>query len=340
VAVLKLVLAGFGNVGQAIAEQMANAHPSVSGFQITGVSDPRFGAVASSAGVDPKALLDTARHNGSFESVGGYLGESDVLRTIDASGAEVLVELTFTDLETGEPATSHIRHALASGMSVSTTNKGPIALHLEELEALALANGAHLAYEGTVMSGTPAILVARESIAMAGFRGASGILNGTTNFIITRMEQGAEYAAALAEAQELGYAEADPTGDVGGHDAAAKLAILARALLGVTIPPRSVETVPLGTLTADDVKSTSSTGSRWRYVASLDQTDTGWSAAVSPKRLDATHPLASVSGATNAITFDTELLGEVTLVGPGAGRAETAYSVVNDLRRISEGRGS
>lgn len=337
---MRLVLAGFGNVGQAVAEQMAGGHPSVSGFEITGVSDPRFGAVASSVGLDPQALLDTARHNGSFEAIGGYLGGSDVVRTIDTSGADVLVEMTFTDLETGEPATSHIRHALAKGMSVSTTNKGPVALHLEELESLARQNAAHLAYEGTVMSGTPTILVARESICHAGFVGATGILNGTTNFIITRMEQGAEYDVALAEAQELGYAEADPTGDVGGHDAAAKLAILTRALVGVTIPLSAVDTVPLGTVSAQDVQSALDTESRWRHVASLEQSDAGWRASVAPKRLEASHPLASVSGATNAITFDTELLGAVTLVGPGAGRAETAYSVINDLRRIAQGRGS
>lgn len=336
---MKLVLAGFGNVGQAVAEQMAQGHPSVSGFEITGVADPRFGAVASQAGIDPKALLDTARHNGSFETLGGYLGGSDVVRTIDASGADVLVELTFTDLETGEPATSHIRHALSAGMSVSTTNKGPIALHLDELDALARQHGVYLAYEGTVMSGTPTILVARQAMAMAGFKGATGILNGTTNFIITRMEQGADYETALVEAQELGYAEADPTGDVGGHDAAAKLAILSKALVGVTIAPHAVETVPLGTLTAEEVQSALQTGSRWRYVASLEQTSSGWYAGVSPRRLDASHPLAAVSGATNAITFTTELLGEVTLVGPGAGRAETAYSVISDLRHISQGWG-
>lgn len=337
---MRLVLAGFGNVGQAVAEQMAGRHPSVSGFEITGVSDPRFGAVASSAGLDPQELLDSVRHKGSFEDMGGYLGGSEVVRTIDASGADVLVELTFTDLETGEPATSHIRHALAKGMSVSTTNKGPIALHLDELESLARRNAVHLAYEGTVMSGTPTILIARESISHAGFKGAKGILNGTTNFIITRMEQGVEYATALAEAQELGYAEADPTGDVGGHDAAAKLAILTKALVGMAIAPHAVETVPLGTLTAEDVKSALETGSRWRYVANLEQNDAGWRASVAPRCLEESHPLASVSGATNAITFDTDLLGEVTLVGPGAGRAETAYSVINDLRRIAQGRGS
>lgn len=336
---LKLVLAGFGNVGQAVAAQIGSDNPSALVLSITGVSDPRFGSIADPSGLDALQLLEAVQ-SGGFENLPGHLPDADVFQTIDHSGADILVEVTFTDLDTGEPATSHIRHALSRGLSVSTTNKGPIALHVEELEALAQANEAHLAYEGTVMSGTPTILVARESIASAGFKGSSGILNGTTNYIITRMEEGAGYEEALAEAQDHGYAEADPSGDVDGHDVAAKLSILARALLGLTIAPDAVEATPLKTLTSDDIRSAAASGHRWRYVGTIEGDGAGWRATVAPRRLDAAHPLASISGATNAITFDTESLGEVTVIGPGAGRAETAYSVINDLQRISQGRGS
>lgn len=307
---------------------------------ITGVADPRFGAVASPSGLDPGALLAAAAETSSFEAIDGYGGTADVIETMDRADADVLVELTYTDLETGEPATTHMRHALGKGMSVSTTNKGPIALHLDELEQLAREHNAYLGYEGTVMSGTPALLVARETISRAGFRSATGILNGTTNYLITRMEEGAGFGEALIEAQNLGYAEADPSGDVGGRDVAAKLAILSRVLLGRTIPPGDVVTTALDELSAHDVRAAFESGKRWRYVGVLEETGGRWHASVAPRRLESPHPLASVVGAANALMFETDLLGEITIVGPGAGRTETAFSVVSDLHQISGKRHS
>jgi len=334
----RLVMAGFGNVGQAVAELIVAEHPAAGGHQLTAVVDPRFGSVVDPRGIDPGQLLAAARDEGSFAALPGSSTGRDVFDVIDDSPADTLVELTFTDLETGEPATSHIRHALSRGLNVSTTNKGPIALHLDELEKHASDNDAVIAYEGTVMSGTPAVLVAAESIKSAGFLGLTGILNGTTNHIISRMEEGGSYEAALAEAQELGYAEADPSGDVDGHDVAGKVSIMARVLTDQTIAPSDVERVPLRMLSSEDIERAAEEGKRWRYLAVLEPTATGWAGKVEPRRVDADHPLASVTGATNAVAFNTELLGQVTLSGPGAGRAETAYSVLNDLARISASR--
>lgn len=333
--VQSLVLAGFGNVGQAVAELIAEEHSATDGLRITGVVDPRFGSIIDKSGIDPAQMLEAAREDGSFDAMPGSTPSGDVFEAIDGSGADTLVELTFTNLETGEPATSHIRYALSRGLNVSTTNKGPIALHLEELQKYAAENEAVIAYEGTVMSGTPAVLVAVESIRGAGFRGVTGILNGTTNYIITRMEEGVTYADALREAQELGYAEADPSGDVDGHDVAGKVSILAKVLTDTTVAPVDIDRVPLETLSPDDVASAIESGKRWRYLAVLEPSGAGWSGSVAPRLIDEDHPLAAVTGATNAITFTTELLGHVTLTGPGAGRAETAYSVLNDLARIS-----
>ena len=178
--------------------------------------------------LDVSALLQGVA-SGSFDESELDVLDGGVLEMIETASADTLVELTFTDLETGEPATTHITRALHAGWSVSTTNKGPIALNYPALRDLAAASGATLAFEGTVMSGSPAVELA-EILSGAGCSAVLGILNGTTNYIITRMEDGVWYAAALAEAQERGYAEADPTGDVEGRDAAAKLAILAQVL--------------------------------------------------------------------------------------------------------------
>lgn len=331
-----IALAGFGNIGQAVAGAVADAHPAADGLAITAVSDPRFGTVVDVTGIDAAALVSAAA-DGSFADLPGFDPDGDVFSAIDHCGADTFVELTYTDLETGEPATSHIRHAIGRGMHVSTTNKGPISLHLDALAALADEHGVHLAFEGTVMSGTPAVLVAAESIRHAGFEGAVGILNGTTNHVITRMEAGVPYADALAEAQALGYAEADPSGDVDGHDAAGKLSILTRVLTGSVLPPDDVVRVPLSQLDVAALAEARAVGDRWRHVAALEPDGDGWSGRVEPRRLPGDHPLSAISGATNALTFHTDLLGDVTVVGPGAGRSETAYSVLNDVRRIAAG---
>lgn len=332
----RLAIAGFGNVGQAVARLIADGHPSATGLAITGVSDPRFGTLASEAPLNATRLLEAAA-NGGFEGLPGRLERGGVVEMIETAGADTLVELTFTDLETGEPATTHIRRAIEAGLNVSTTNKGPIALSYGELRDLADAKGVALAFEGTVMSGSPAIELAM-TIKDAGCSGALGILNGTTNYIITRMESGASYEEALAEAQQRGYAEADPTGDVEGHDAAGKLTILAQVLAEVAIPIGDVERVPLASVSSDDISEADENGERWRYIGTLEERDGKWRASVSPKRLPSGHPLAAITGATNAITFRTDLLGDVTISGPGAGRSETAFAVISDLRRIERAR--
>ena len=215
-----------------------------------------------------------------------------------------------------------------------TTNKGPVALHYARLAALAAQHGVQLGVEGTVMSGTPTLRLGRELLAPAGILSVQGILNGTTNFILTRMEGGAAYPQALVEAQTLGFAEADPTGDVEGFDAAGKVVILARLLLGAEIGMADVDRQGITQLTPADIDSARAAGERWKLIGSLETVPGGVKASVCPTRLPVTHPLAGVSGATNAILFHTRLLGDVTLIGPGAGRLETGYAIVEDLLTI------
>jgi homoserine dehydrogenase len=244
--------------------------------------------------------------------------------------------MSYTDLETGEPALTHVRHALNNGRHVVTTNKGPTALHFPELQRLAQENGVQLGVEGTVMSGTPALRVGMELLAGAGIRRVQGILNGTTNYILTQMEAGATYEAALAEAQEKGYAEADPSGDVEGHDAAGKVVILANLLLDLPLTMGDVACEGITALTPHDIRAAREAGERWKLIGLVQRSDDeqGYTARVRPTRLPLAHPLASVSGATNAITYTTDLLGDVTLVGPGAGRVETGYALLGDMLGI------
>ncbi len=336
---VRLGLVGFGNVGQGFAQILrdsgaAYARDHSVQFQIVGISDARLGCVYRPAGYTPEELLEHVTLTGSLKGLPGEQPEWDALALVRAPGMDAVVELSYTNLQTGQPATSHVEAALGSGKHVVTTNKGPVALHYARLAELARRQGVQLGVEGTVMSGTPTLRVGRELLAPAGILGVEGIFNGTTNFILTRMESGMAYPDALAEAQKLGYAEADPTGDVEGFDAAGKVVILAKLLLGAELGMADVDRTGITALTPQDIAAAQAAGERWKLIGAVSANGGRVTASVRPTRLPVSHPLAGVGGATNAILFHTRLLGDVTLIGPGAGRLETGMAVIEDLLAI------
>jgi homoserine dehydrogenase len=335
----KLAIIGFGNVGQGFAQILRDEGANLARqhgveFKIVAICDLIQGSLYNPQGLSPAILLETIQAGKNLETLEATAIGWDAQRTIAESGADVLVELSYTDLQTGEPATSHIRQALEQGMHAITTNKGPVALHYPELLALAQKKGVQIGIEGTVMSGTPSLRLGTELLAAANISRVQGIVNGTTNYILTQMEGGAPYSGALEEAQEQGYAEADPTGDVEGYDAAGKVVILANVLMGAAISMKDVDRQGITSLSLADISAAKAAGERWKLIASVERTADGVKASVRPTRLPVTHPLASVSGATNAITFTTALLGDVTLIGPGAGRLATGYAILGDLLAI------
>ncbi len=215
-----------------------------------------------------------------------------------------------------------------------TANKGPLVVAYRELAAAAKAKGVQFRYEGTVMGGTPVMVLGLETLAAAGIRSVRGILNGTTNFILTQMEEGGAYAEALKAAQRLGYAEADPSGDVEGWDAAAKAVILANTLMGGDLGIQQVEREGITGITAEGVAEARAAGQRWKLVAMVTHSGEGLAASVRPTRLPLTDPLALVGGGMNALTFSTEAIGDVTLVGGGAGGQATGFAILSDLLKI------
>jgi len=332
----RLALIGFGNVGQGFAQILRDrgewlAEQFGLRLQIVAVNDLQRGSIYDPAGLDPQALLSAVEAGGDLGGVPAPFRGWDAPRTIAECQADVVAELTFTDLRSGEPAFTHLRLALESGKHVVTTNKGPVALRYAELERLARSRNLEIGVEGTVMSGTPAIRLGRDLLASAGIRRVQGILNGTTNYILTQMEQGTDYRSALFEAQAKGYAEADPTGDVEGHDAAGKVVILARLLLGAPLTLGEVDRTGITGLKLQDIEQARAAGECWKLIGLLELVGGQVKASVRPTRIPLQHPLAAVKGATNAIVFSTDLLGDVTLIGPGAGRRETGYALVCDL---------
>ena len=337
----RLAFIGFGVVGQGLAEILVESKQELREkygfeFDVVAISDKLKGSVYNPEGLELQSLLKLVRETGKLE---GYENAShvgwDSLKTITDTNANVIVEVSWTDLQTGEPALTHVRTALQNGKHVVLTNKGPVALAIPELEELATQNNAQIRYEGTVLSGTPAINLGLKNLAGAKIQKIWGIVNGTTNYILTEMEKGLSYETALKNAQELGYAEADPTGDVEGWDAVGKVVILTNVLMGGSITKADVEREGITHLTPAHIEEAKKEGKKWKLIASSELLNDGRvKASVKPMKIDATHPLASVSGPTNALTFTTKYLGEVTIIGPGAGKLPTGYALLSDLLDI------
>lgn len=335
-----IALIGFGGVNRALAQLIADKNEAWKaqlgfGLNIVAVTDLHLGSIISPNGIDPRHLLGMELEKGGFARFSGGSAEADNEKVIRTSPAHIVAEATFTNPNDGEPAVSHCRWALEAGKHVVTTNKGPVALAATELKALAERNGVKFEYEGAVMSGTPVIRMAEKTLAGAEVQSFEGILNGTSNFVLGSMEAGLDFAAAVKQAQELGYAEADPTADVEGYDVRLKVVILTNELLGANLHPNDVACQGISQLTSDQVNDAVRDGHRWKLIGAASRSSDGTvTASVAPQRLPLSHPLAGVSGPTNAVSFGSELLGKVTVIGPGAGRIETAYALLSDIVAI------
>lgn len=334
---MRLLFIGFGTVVQGLSELMIKKEAQLKqeyglDLKVVGISDMLKGSIYAPEGIDLSRALDAAK-NGDLKTLPNQF-DGDALAMIDAAEADLMVEATYTDIKTGEPATSHIKAALKKGMHVTTTNKGPVALFLQELTKLAADNNVKFLYEGTVISGTPLLNLIRETLAGCHITEIKGILNGTTNYILSQMEEGQQYDTVLKKAQELGYAEAVPDADVLGWDALAKITILANAVFGVDVKPDAFSCKGITEISLEAIAKAKAEGKRFKLIGSLKRDGEGIVGSVEPIQMDLSHPLAGVMGATNAVTITTDTLGDITIVGPGAGRIETGFSVLIDIIHI------
>ena len=334
--IIKLGMIGFGNVAhgfiQALIEKKTFFRKEMGlEFLVTSITDIRYGTIYDPDGLPVEKLASVRDFSEMDQSL---FREWNTIQMIRNAESDVIIELSYTDLKTGEPAVLHCQEALLSGKHVITSNKGPIALHYSMLKGLARDNGVKIGCEGTVMSGTPALRLATDSLLPTGITEIKGILNGTTNFILTEMENGSTYDYALKEAQRLGYAEADPSGDVEGFDTAGKIAILAHLVFGTFIKPEDINREGISDITLEDIKDAQKANMHWKLIGSLKKTEKGLEASVKPVMLPEDNPLSAIRGAGNAIQYRTDLLGEITLIGPGAGRKETAAALIEDLLHI------
>ena len=337
---MKIALIGLGTVGQGLLEILRDKGAELKaqyGFdaQVVAVMTRSKGTLYNPTGLDIPALLSAARAGSlnTYPDSSGLQRNQDILTLIKSCNADVLVECSNTDLQTGQPALDYCYAAFDSGKHVVLANKGPVAVAYSDLVARAAKAGRELRFEATVMAGTPSIRLAMQALRGCRISEAHGILNGTTNYILTQMEGGMSYADALAQAQQLGYAEADPAGDVEGWDAAGKVIILSRALFNSTITFKDMDVKGITGITAADVLVAANAGEKWKLIARV----TPQGGSVQPMRVKLSNPLAAVSGGTNAITYSTDLLGDVTLVGSGAGGQQTGFGLLSDLLDIATG---
>lgn len=335
---VRLALVGFGSVGRRFAEQLLGPYARALRargvrVRVTGVATARHGLVIDERGVDLRRALRLVARGRSLELLPRGRGVRDVRTFIARVPADVLFEITTLDPRSGQPATRHVRQALARGLHVVTANKGPVAFSLRSLTALASRRGRRFLHEGAVMDGTPVFnLVARclPGTRITGFRGT---LNSTTNLVLSRMEQGRSRAAAVAEAQALGIAEADPGNDLDGWDAAVKGCALANALLGASLRPAQVTRRGIGRLGPLDARRALGAGKRLRLVVRGGRAGGRVRVRVSPERVPLGDPLSG-SGPDAALVLETDLMGEIGVFERGASVDQTAYALLSDLLEI------
>jgi len=335
---VKIAVVGFGSVGQGLATILRDKRREIAELQgadieIAAVVTRSRGSLYHPNGLDPAELLNAVARGGlnAYPDRPGLQRGLSAEETAALSTIDVLVEVSPTNLQTAQPALGLCYTALSHRKHVVLANKGPVALDYVNLMARARQVNRRVLFEGTVMSGTPSLRLALEALAGCTISRVRGIVNGTTNYMLTQMEQGRPYADVLAEAQRLGYAEADPTADVDGWDAAGKLLILANALFGRMYTMSEFTVQGIRGLTPDDLAQAAAEGLRWKLIAEA----TAEGGSVRPVKLPSSHPLSGVSGSSNAIAFTTDLVGDITLVGPGAGGIQTGFAVLSDLLAIS-----
>ncbi|MGD8455993.1 MAG: homoserine dehydrogenase [Anaerolineales bacterium] len=332
----KLALLGFGNVGKAFAELLLRKQDELLArydltFSVTAIATGSHGSVIDLNGIDLKKALTMLDAGGSLNELSASPSPSDRREFIAATGADVLFEITPVSYEDGQPALDHIRTALENGMHAVTANKGPVVHGYRELKQLAAQKGRKFYFESAVMDGAPVFAIFRETLPAAQVRAFKGILNSTTNLILTRMESGESFADAVAYAQSVGIAETDPSGDVDGWDAAIKVAALVTVMMDTPLKPDEVDRTGIRDLTPEQMADARAEGKRWKLVCSAKKEKGQVSARVAPELVDPETPFYTVEGTTSILEVQTDVLGDLSIIETDPGPHTTAYGLLADF---------
>lgn len=332
----KLALLGFGNVGRALAKLLLSKRDEIRrkyncDFIVTGIATGSHGSALAPDGLDLAKALAVVDVQADLSALSTIKPPSNSLEFIQNCKADVLFENTPVSYEDGQPAVDHLRLALERGMHAITANKGPVVHAYPELSALAKVKGRSFLFESTVMDGAPVFSMWREALPAATLRSFRGVLNSTTNLILTLMEQGKTFEGAVAHAQEIGIAETDPSGDIDGWDAAIKVSALVSVLMNKPLKPFEVDRQGIRSITSEAVMESLRANKRWKLVCSAQREADRVSASVQPMEVEASDPLFTVMGTSSAVTFKSDVLGALTLTEEDPGPHTTAYGLLADF---------
>jgi homoserine dehydrogenase len=337
-----LALVGFGNVGRRFARLIEERRDWLSldydlECRVVGIATRHHGSAFRVAGLDAVGLAVQMEAGHPIVDAATEADDSfDVIKRLAGSDAplKVLVETTTLDITAGEPAIDHVRAALQAGCHAVTANKGPAAFAFEELSALAADRDRSFLFEGAVMDGVPIFNLVRETLPAVQITGFRGVVNSTTNHILSALEDGEGFDAALQRMQAEGIAEADPSLDVDGWDAAAKVSALANVFMRARTTPLAVEREGIGPATARLAMAAKARGARVRLIASAQTTPAGVVTSVRPVELPETDLLAGLRGMANALVLTTDLLGDIAICQLSGSLTQTAYALLSDLVTI------
>jgi len=331
---LRIILCGFGIVGQSLAKLIESRSEDLYARyglkpRLVGVFD-RGGSAVETSGLDLTKLLQAKKKFGTVKNYTKLKNKQTGIDIINNLDADVLVEATVSNYKDAEPGMTHITTAMKHGLHIISVNKGPLALAFPSLMELATYNQVFLRFSGTVGGGTPILDYAKNSLLGERITSFDGILNGTTNYILTNMTNGMSFQEALKDAKERGYVEADESLDLDGFDAAAKLVILANWVMGLKVTMPDIKCTGIRNVNTNDIKNATSKKCAIKLIASCNK-----DLVVAPKEISTEDPLC-VNGTLNAISFTSEHSGTQTIIGRGAGGIETASSILRDLIDIRQ----
>ena len=331
-----MAIVGFGNVGHAFLRLLISKETELRRrydlrWRLTGVATRRNGWVADPDGLNPISIL-----NGHFPAAHPQNPPARNIREwLEKSRADVLFEASSLDPQTGQPATDHVRAALEMGAHAITANKGPIVHAFAELQALAREKNKQFLYEATVMDGVPIFSLFPMGLPAADLYGFTGVLNSTTNVVLTEIEKGRSFDEAVKRAQAMGIAETDPSADLDGWDAAVKVAALAIVLMGVPVKLEQIQRIGIRELSEEKIRSVRASGMRYKLVCRAERRGTGVHCTVQPELLLASDPLANLEGSSSAIRFDLDVFG-LSLVEHNPGIDATGYGMLADFVRAAQ----
>jgi len=336
---LKLALLGFGNAGRAFAKILENNKQEIidkMGYEIivTGITTGSRGGLYSPAGIDLKRAWTELEEQGRFNQAHKDYSDMTSMEIVEKGDYDVIVEMTPLDIFTGQPAADHLRKAMERGKHAVTANKGPIAWYYDELKKLSEEKHVQFYYETTVMDGTPIFNLKDETLKFCKVTEINGILNTTTNYVLEELAKGKNYDEVIAEGKRIGFVEADPSMDLEGWDAAAKITALLNVLMDAGITPKDVDRTGIQNITIAQIREAESQGKVIKLLCRGSLENGRVMASVKPELVEKGGLMSVIEGTSSVVQITTDLMGKLTIIEHDPDLIQTGYGIFSDVLRI------